>query len=115
MPVHDVAARGFGDSADSYEKARPSYPPDAVAWLIENLRIAGGARVCDLAAGTGKLTRDLIGSGADLLAIEPVAGMRAVLHRELPSVATVGAVAEALPFPGRRGRCGGRGPGLPLV
>lgn len=99
MPVHDVAARGFGDSADSYEKARPSYPPDAVAWLIEKLRIGPGARVCDLAAGTGKLTRDLKGSGADLVAVEPVAGMRAVLHRELPSVGAVGAVSEALPFP----------------
>jgi SAM-dependent methyltransferase len=99
MPVHDVAARGFGDSAESYEKARPTYPSDAVEWLTANLRVGPGARVCDLAAGTGKLTRALAGTGAALIAVEPVAGMRSVLHRELPGVATLGAVAEALPFP----------------
>ena len=54
--VHEVAAAGFSDPAD-YEAARPSYPPDAVAWLVENLRIGPGRRVVDLAAGTGKLTR----------------------------------------------------------
>jgi len=54
--VHEVAAAGFSDAVD-YEAARPSYPPDAVAWLVEHLRIGPGARVVDLAAGTGKLTR----------------------------------------------------------
>src|SRR5207344_2899050 len=54
--VHEVAAAGFSDAAD-YEAARPSYPPEAVAWLVENLRIEPGKRVVDLAAGTGKLTR----------------------------------------------------------
>jgi len=34
MAVHDVAARGFGDAAEAYEQARPSYAPDAVAWLV---------------------------------------------------------------------------------
>jgi len=98
MPVHDVAARGFGATAEAYEQARPSYAPDAVAWLVENLRITPGGRVCDLAAGTGKLTRLLEPTGASLFAVEPVAGMRTVLHRELPDVPTAAAVAEALPF-----------------
>ncbi len=73
--VHEVAAAGFNDPAD-YEAARPSYPPDAVAWFVEHLRIGPGARVVDLAAGTGKLTRLLAPGGADLVAAEPVAGMR---------------------------------------
>jgi SAM-dependent methyltransferase len=98
VPVHDVAARGFGDGAESYERARPSYPPDAVAALVTELRIEHGRRVGDLAAGTGKLTRLLVPTGAALVAIEPVSGMRTVLHRELPPVATVAAVAERLPF-----------------
>lgn len=97
-PVHEVAARGFGDSADAYEAARPTYPTDAVEWLVNHLGMNAGARVCDLAAGTGKLTRLLEGRGAALVAVEPVAGMRAVLARELPSVETVAAVAERLPF-----------------
>jgi len=39
--VHDVA-RGFGAEAAAYDRARPSYPPDAVAWLVEQLRIRPG-------------------------------------------------------------------------
>jgi len=98
MAVHDVAARGFGDAAEAYEQARPSYSADAVAWLVEQLGITPGATVCDLAAGTGKLTRVLVPAGAALLAVEPVEGMRTVLHRELPAVPVAAAVAEALPF-----------------
>jgi SAM-dependent methyltransferase len=97
MAVHDVAARGVGDSAEAYEQARPSYAADAVAWLVEHLGIGPGATVCDLAAGTGKLTRLLVPAGARLLAVEPVEGMRTVLHRELPTVPAAAAVAEALP------------------
>ena len=43
--VHEVAAAGFNDPAD-YEAARPSYPPDAVSWVVDHLRIGPGARVC---------------------------------------------------------------------
>ena len=95
--VHDVAAAGFNDPAD-YEAARPSYPPDAVAWFVEHLRIASGRRVADVAAGTGKLTRLLVPTGAELLAVEPVSGMRATFHRLLPEVAIVAGTAEALPL-----------------
>ena len=96
--MHDVAARGFGDGAEQYEQARPSYAADAATWLVEQLGIAPGTTVCDLAAGTGKLTRLLVPAGAALLAAEPVEGMRTVLHRELPTVPVAAAVAEALPF-----------------
>jgi SAM-dependent methyltransferase len=95
--VHEVAAEGFSDPAD-YEAARPSYPPDAVAWFVENLNIAPGAAVADVAAGTGKLTRLLVPTGADLLAIEPVAGMRASFRKLLPDVRIVAGTAEALPI-----------------
>jgi SAM-dependent methyltransferase len=98
VAVHDVAARGFGDGAEQYEQARPSYAADAVAWLVERLAIRPDATVCDLAAGTGKLTRLLVPAGAALVAVEPVEGMRTVLHRELPAVPVAAAVAEALPF-----------------
>jgi ubiquinone/menaquinone biosynthesis C-methylase UbiE len=95
MAVHEVAQAGFGSEAEAYERARPGYPPEVVAWAVEVLGIAPGRRVADLAAGTGKLTRLLLAFGADLLAIEPVDGMRSVLHRQLPDVAVVGATAEA--------------------
>jgi SAM-dependent methyltransferase len=95
--VHNVAAAGFNDSGD-YEAARPSYPPDAVAWFVDHLRIAPGRRVADVAAGTGKLTRLLAPTGAELLAVEPVPGMRATFRRVLPAVPLVAGTAEAMPF-----------------
>jgi SAM-dependent methyltransferase len=95
--VHEVAAAGFSDPAD-YEAARPSYPPDAVAWLIEHLRVGPGRTVVDLAAGTGKLTRLLVPAGAHLIAAEPVAGMRATLRSVLPTVPIVATTAEQLAF-----------------
>jgi SAM-dependent methyltransferase len=98
VTVHRVAQQGFGNEADTYERSRPGYPPDALGWLVENLRIRPGARVVDLAAGTGKLTRLLEPTGADLVAVEPVAGMWKVFAEILPGVPIVAGAAEALPF-----------------
>ena len=98
MTVHDVAARGFGTEAETYERSRPSYPPDAMAWITEHLRLAPGTRVCDLAAGTGISTRLLVPTGAWVTAVEPVAGMRAVLTRLVPGVPVVAGTAELMPF-----------------
>lgn len=97
MPVHEVAARGFGDAAETYALTRPSYPADALAWIAEHLRLSPGTTVCDLAAGTGISTGLLVGTGARLLAVEPVAAMRAVLRRDLPAVPVLAATAEAMP------------------
>jgi SAM-dependent methyltransferase len=96
--VHEIAARGFGAQADAYDRARPSYPPEAVDWLVEGMGIKPGQRVVDLAAGTGKLTALLTGTGADLMAVEPVGSMRDRLRRQLPEVPVLAGVAEALPF-----------------
>lgn len=97
MSVHEVAATGFDREAAVYERARPGYPPQAVAWLAEHLRLAPGARIADVAAGTGKLTRLLAPLGATVLAAEPVAGMRAALVATCPGVPVVAAAAEAMP------------------
>jgi SAM-dependent methyltransferase len=98
MPVHDVAASGFDAQADAYERARPSYPLDAVAWIVDHLRVGPGAAVVDLAAGTGKFTRLLAPFGSDLVAVEPVAGMAGHLRAALPGVPLVSSAAETLPF-----------------
>ncbi|MGI8709883.1 MAG: class I SAM-dependent methyltransferase [Acidimicrobiales bacterium] len=98
MGVHEVAASGFGAGADDYERGRPSYPEDVVTWLVDRLRIGPGRRVVDLAAGTGKLTRLLVPSGAEVIAVEPVAAMRDKLADAAPGVVALDGTAEALPF-----------------
>jgi SAM-dependent methyltransferase len=95
------AAIGFDRGALDYERGRPGYPPEAIDILAEALAIRPGARVVDLAAGTGKLTRVLRRIGADLVAVEPVAGMRAQLREAVPDVEVLDGTAEHLPLPDR--------------
>jgi ubiquinone/menaquinone biosynthesis C-methylase UbiE len=95
--VHDTAARGFARSAEAYDRARPEYPPTAVDWLANRLGLGPGRTVVDLAAGTGKLTRPLAASRAEVIAVEPVAEMRARIG---PAAARVlDGTAEAIPLP----------------
>jgi SAM-dependent methyltransferase len=95
--IHDEARRGFQVGATAYERGRPGYPPQAIAWLIDRLSLAPGRRILDVGAGTGKLTRELLASGADLVAVEPVAGMREELGRAVPQARALDGAAEALP------------------
>ena len=98
MSVHPSVLRGFGSAAESYESARPDYPADGVAWLVERLGLGPGRTVVDLAAGTGKLTRMLVPTGANVLAVEPVAAMRAQLERTVPEVRALAGRAERIPL-----------------
>lgn len=101
MPVHRIAAAGFGSVADLYESARPGYPDDAVTWLTQQLRVGPDSLVVDLAAGTGKLTRLLLHSGATVVAVEPIEVMRALIAPTSPGSLPVGGEAEALPLRSR--------------
>ncbi|MGH9029466.1 MAG: class I SAM-dependent methyltransferase [Acidimicrobiales bacterium] len=96
--VHSAAATGFEQNAADYELARPGYPHDALELLTEKLPLGPGRTVADVGAGTGKMTRLLEGSGASVIAIEPVRAMRAELVQALPSAITVGAAADQLPL-----------------
>jgi SAM-dependent methyltransferase len=93
MPLHPLA-QGFDGVADEYERGRPGYPAAAVAAL----GLPDGARVADVGAGTGKLTRALVAAGLDVVAVEPLDGMRARLAAELPGVEALPGTAEALPL-----------------
>jgi SAM-dependent methyltransferase len=98
VDVNPVAAAGFGRAADVYERSRPSYPADAIALLAAELRIGPGRTVLDLAAGTGKLTRLLVPLGAQLVAVEPSAAMRAEFATVLPEVPVHDGTAERIPL-----------------
>jgi SAM-dependent methyltransferase len=89
-----VRARSFGAAADAYERARPTYPEAAVEWLLPE----GARTVLDLGAGTGKLTRSLAARGLEVIAVEPIAEMRAGLTASLPEVRALDGTAEAIPL-----------------
>ena len=81
----------------AYERGRPGYPAEAVDELVRVLRIGPGATVLDLAAGSGKLTRQLVPAGATLLAVEPSAAMRGRLAGAADGVPVLAGTAEAIP------------------
>lgn len=88
-------ARSFDGAAPLYDAARPTYPDDALSWLLP----ASARRVLDLGAGTGKLTRLLVARGLDVVAVEPSPPMLAELRRTSPAVEVYEAPAEAIPLP----------------
>ena len=98
MPELHPATRGFA-AADVYERGRPGYPAAAVARVVERCGLGPGRTVLDLAAGTGKLTRLLVPSGADVIAVEPLPEMRAELARLVPTARTLDGTAERIPLP----------------
>jgi SAM-dependent methyltransferase len=92
------AAVGFQRAAADYERGRPGYPQAAIARLADEFGLGPERVVVDLAAGTGKLTRALVGLGARLVAIEPVSGMRDQLERAVPGVELLDGTAERMPL-----------------
>jgi SAM-dependent methyltransferase len=95
--VHEAASVGFKRSAEAYDRARPDYPAAAIDRFAEALTLERGSRVIDVGAGTGKLTGPLTERGADALAVEPVAEMRARIAARAPGATTADGVAERLP------------------
>jgi len=95
-PASDLhpATQGFGRAADAYERGRPDYPAAAVEFIVDRLGLRAGRVVLDLAAGTGKLTRLLVPSGAEVIAVEPIAEMRA----KIENARVLEGTAEAIPL-----------------
>lgn len=99
VTVHHAAGVGYQRAAGVYERSRPSYPLAALAALADELPLEAGRTVVDLGAGTGKFTRLLALTGAEVLAVEPVKEMRETLAELLPGVAVTAGTAEATGLP----------------
>jgi SAM-dependent methyltransferase len=96
-----AVASGFSFEAVNavdYDELRPSYAPEAVAWIAERGSLRGGSVVVDLAAGTGQLSRRFAPLGVELIAVEPAANMRTVLGERLPMLRVEDGTAEAMPY-----------------
>ncbi|KAI0341583.1 S-adenosyl-L-methionine-dependent methyltransferase [Trametopsis cervina] len=81
--VFEVAAKGFGTGTNElYDRARPSYRPEALAHIRKAIRGSAPLNVLELGAGTGIFTRALLAHPdwasaiGTLRAVEPSAGMR---------------------------------------
>jgi SAM-dependent methyltransferase len=99
--VSDRAARSrsFESVAADYERHRPEYPEEALRWAAAQLELEPGARVLDVGAGTGKLTRGLVAVGFEVVAVDPGAPMLDQLRTAVPEAEAVTAPAESIPLP----------------
>ncbi|MGN7779588.1 class I SAM-dependent methyltransferase [Mycolicibacterium sp. 22603] len=95
MSKPDPRSLSFGEEAAAYERGRPSYPPDAIDWLLPH----GARTVLDLGAGTGKLTVRLVERGLDVVAVDPIPEMLDVLSSSLPGTPALLGTAEDIPLP----------------
>src|SRR5437773_888823 len=67
--------------------------PDLIHALPSGVDIA-----LDVGAGSGRLTQQLVTRSRRVVAVEPSAGLRAILTRRLPAVSAVAGWAESLPL-----------------
>jgi SAM-dependent methyltransferase len=86
-------ALSFASVADAYDRARPSYPLEAVEWMTGRIP----ATVVELGAGTGKLTDRLLELRHDVLATDPLDAMLQHLRLRHPELRVATASAEAVP------------------
>jgi SAM-dependent methyltransferase len=90
-----IRSLSFGSEAAAYERGRPSYPPEAIDWLLP----PGARDVLDLGAGTGKLTTRLVERGLKVVAVDPLAEMLELLSSALPDTPALLGTAEQIPLP----------------
>jgi len=84
----------FGRVAALYDRVRPSYLQDSLDRAQQALELTASAEVLDLAAGTGRLTHDLDGRFARVIAVEPDEAMRALIA----DGEVLAGTAEAIPL-----------------
>lgn len=70
-------ASSFGDDAELYDRARPSYP----SAMVDDLLAAHPQRVLDVGCGTGIAAQLFVDRGCDVLGVEPDERMAAVARR----------------------------------
>ncbi|MGW6278990.1 class I SAM-dependent methyltransferase [Kribbella sp. NPDC055071] len=93
-PANEARAKSFGAVASAYDAGRPTFPAEALTWILGPGR---GLQVLDLGAGTGKLAAVAAGLGHDVVAVDPSQEMLEVCRRRSGIDTMVGA-AESIPL-----------------
>src|SRR5687768_14073114 len=88
----------FSQQAGPYKEARPSYPPELLDMLIQQIGIEPGDPVADVGAGTGIFTRLLLERGFRVTAIEPNEKMQREAG-EMPGVRWIQGTFEQTSLP----------------
>jgi SAM-dependent methyltransferase len=96
--LHLTAAEGYGHGAAIYARGRPGFPLQALDWLTKDLRLGPGRIGVEIGAGTGKFTKLLTQTNAEIIVIEPVAAMLAQLSIDQPGLRALRATAQNLPL-----------------
>ena len=91
---HRPRSLAFGAVADIYDRVRPPYSSRLLDRAEHALQLGPGSRVLDLAAGTGRLTRELARRFATVFAVEPDDQMRALIEEGT----VLSGSAEAIPL-----------------
>ena len=73
----------FSYRVADYVKYRPSYPVELVDTLAKAATLGPGRTILDVGSGTGIFTRDLLTTGAHVIALEPNAAMRRAAEADL--------------------------------
>ena len=82
----------FGRDAETYDRYRPEYPPEAVDHTLGLVEVS---KAIEVGAGTGKATAAFARRGLDLTCLEPSPGMAEVLRQNaLPAVVVVESTFE---------------------
>ena len=84
--LHPSAQKGFSLGAELYQQVRPSYPPEILVWLQDQLKVSENSTVIDLGSGTGKFLPFVLQTQAKVIAVEPVTAMREQLEQRYSTV-----------------------------
>jgi SAM-dependent methyltransferase len=76
--MNDERRLSFGEDAEQYDRARPSYPAVAVDAVCEGEDVR---RVLDVGCGTGIASRLFVDRGCEVVGVEPDERMAAVARR----------------------------------